>query len=768
MTNWIHAISDVLIFASFVLIPIVLWSLLKKRTDVALARVWFFLAALFLTTATLQLLDSIIVVGPLAPFSNTIKIVTAIVSWATLIALIFAMPVLKKIRRQTELEHEIRESALELQLVNLRLQEHDDRLRIAMQAGRMGAWSWNLLTNALWMDQACLEITGLKIPSNQLRFDQFIKNVHPDDKAELELQIQEAINKKTNFTSVFRFYVDGKGYRFLQTRGAVSYGPNGEENRIYGVDLDVTDLVIDQESLRVNTRAIEAVKNGIIITDSRLPHNPIIYVNPAFEELTGYPSSEVIGRSCKFLQGAGTNAETVKTIREAIRERKECQVTILNYRKDGTPFWNNLQISPVENDEGEISHFVGIQNDVTARVRAERRLKDAQQTAEQANRAKSEFLANMSHEIRTPLTAILGCADSLCRELKHGDAHATASTIRSQCQLLTGILNDVLDLSKIEADKLEINKEQCSIIAIITEMKALWEPQINDKNLELLIEYDNYLPETILTDPIRLRQVLFNLIGNAIKFTDKGHIALKFQCRTEGSSLNLVISVSDTGVGIPPEHLEVIFQAFKQVDGLSRRRASGTGLGLTISQRLIKLLGGKLTVSSQVGVGSTFTIALPIERVSFVSTDAATYQQHLKESGDSVNIQIPIKVLVAEDTPSVQFMLKRMLAPVVLEVRVVDNGKEAVQAVLDADKSQPFDLVLMDIQMPVMDGYQATEKLRELGQNIPVIALTASAMEGDRERCIEVGCSGYIAKPIQHSLLISALQACSGEIRQRS
>jgi len=756
--GWVSITSEFVTATAFVFLGLLAIYVLRKQTDLPLRRVWWLFAVLFLFGGAAHLLEVVLFWWPWYRLSGALKFLTGMISWATVLTVISVVPAIVASRFSSSAEREVERRLTEMRAMNKRIRENAESLRQSLQAARLGTWNWNLQTSQAWLDRAGMQLTGMGTHAGMIAVEQLLERVHRDDREALDRAIRTAFESHQPYNHSFRLYLPQKGYRWLQARGNVSLNPHGNAERLIGVCYDITDEMAEQEALRVRTRAIEFATNGILITDARSPHQPIIYVNPAFERLTGYSAEEVIGKNCSFLQGPGTSQTTRLRLREAIQLRQKCEVTILNYRRDGTPFWNSLQISPVENDEGMVVHYVGVQSDVTQSVENEQRLREAQQVAETANRAKSEFLANMSHEIRTPLTAILGCADSLCRDLKEEEPLATAKTIRSQGQLLTGILNDILDLSKIEAGKLEIHREPCSVISVVSDVCSLMEPQAEEKGLELITQFDSMLPEYISTDQLRFRQILLNLTSNAIKFTDQGRVEIRVRCEQLNLTPKLTISVRDTGAGIPADRLDAIFEAFTQVDGPLVRRAGGTGLGLTICQRLTRMLDGELTVVSEVTRGSTFTVTLPVGMQELVTFEELKKRRKLKESHESTDILIPARILVAEDTMAIQYMLRRILSPIVDEVIVVNNGAEAVEAIVKAQETSPFTLVLMDIQMPVMNGYDATERLRSLGIELPVIALTAGAMAGERERCLAVGCTDYLPKPVSRAQLLSTLQ----------
>lgn len=760
--GWVHITSDLAIFGAYLVLLLLTVYLLRKRRDLPVPRIWWLFSSFLLICGIVHLLDSALFWWPAYRLEGLMKFLAAMISWATVLAVISILPAITAYRSTTQIERDVERHLGEMRVVNRRIRENAEMLRQSLNAARLGTWNWNLQSNQAWMDRAGMQLTGMGAKAGIMAVEQFLERVHRDDREALDRALRHACTSHLPYNHTFRLYVPEKGYRWLQCRGSVFSNGQDVAERFVGVLFDITDEMAEQEALRVRTRAIEFATNGILITDARSPQQPIIYVNPAFERLTGYSAAEVIGRSCNFLQGPETDPATRRRLREAIQLRQKCEVTILNYRRDGTPFWNSLQISPVENDEGVVVHYIGVQSDVTQSVENERRLREAQQAAETASRVKSEFLANMSHEIRTPLTAILGCADSLCRDLEGAEPLATARTIRSQGQLLTGILNDILDLSKIEAGKLEIHREPCSLLGILADVCSLMEPQAHEKGLELITHFDSMLPEYIYTDQLRFRQILLNLTSNAIKFTHRGKVEVHARCDRAGLMHNLSISVRDTGIGIREDRLEAIFEAFTQVDGPIVRRAGGTGLGLTICQRLTRMLDGELTVLSEVHRGSTFTMTLPVGTQELLSLDELKQRRKLKESHESMDVVIPARILIAEDTLAIQYMLQRILKPIVDDVVVVNNGAEAVDSIVQSQKTAPFNMVLMDMQMPVMNGYDATERLRRLGLDLPVIALTAGAMAGDRERCLAVGCTDYLAKPVSRAQLLNTIQTyCS-------
>lgn len=504
--------------------------------------------------------------------------------------------------------------------------------------------------------------------------------------------------------------------------------------------------------LGVLSAAVLATPTGIVICDPNLPDCPIIYANPSFYRITGYAEEEVIGRNCRFLQGPGTNPRHIRAIREAIETGKAIDVEIVNHRKDGSRFVNELHLSPIFGEDGDVRYIFGIQHDVSAREQFARDAERARRAAERANAEKSDFLAFMSHEIRTPMNGVMGTISLLLDTTLDAEQHAYAETARRCGELLLATVNEMLDLSRIEAGHLAIEEEAFDLAAPVAEVLDLLAPAVAEKGIRLSASIDPLLPARVIGDARRLRQVLLNLADNAVKFTAVGGVGIRVE-RAENANL-VRFAVADTGIGMPPEVQARLFGRFAQGGPETARRYGGSGLGLMICKRLVGLMGGRIVLASSPGKGSTFSFDVPLRPIA--------------ESGRPPSTLLPKpalakplpgargRILIAEDGEANQLVAAAILRKAGYAVDLARDGEEA----LGAARTAAYDLVLMDVRMPRMDGFAATAAIRALegpAGRVPIIAMTAAAMPDEVTRCLTAGMNAHVAKPMDLTALLSAV-----------
>ena len=502
----------------------------------------------------------------------------------------------------------------------------------------------------------------------------------------------------------------------------------------------------------VLSAAVLATPTGIVVCDPNLPDCPVIYANPAFYRITGYSEEEVIGRNCRFLQGPGTNPRHIKALREAIENGKAINVEIVNHRKDGSRFVNELHLSPIFGDDGEVRYFFGIQHDVSAREQFARDAERARRAAERANAEKSDFLAFMSHEIRTPMNGVMGTISLLLDTTLDAEQHAYAETARRCGELLLATVNEMLDLSRIEAGHLAIEEEAFDLAAPVAEVLDLLAPAVAEKGIRLSASIDPLLPARVIGDARRLRQVLLNLADNAVKFTAVGGVGIRVERAEAQGQVRFV--VADTGIGMPPEVQARLFGRFAQAGPETARRYGGSGLGLMICKRLVGLMSGRIVLASSPGKGSTFSFEIPLRPIA--------------ESGRPPSTLLPKpaiikpppgargRILIAEDGEANQLVAAAILRKAGYAVDLARDGEEA----LGAARTAAYDLVLMDVRMPRMDGLAATAAIRGLegpAGRVPIIAMTAAVMPNEVARCLEAGMDGHVAKPMDLTALLAAV-----------
>ena len=491
---------------------------------------------------------------------------------------------------------------------------------------------------------------------------------------------------------------------------------------------------------------ISGMNEGVVFADAG---NAIVEVNDYFCKFVGKTRDEIMGARIEELHN-GEVLGRVRALIDGFRADHESLPFIMQRVVGGVDVI--LRMQPIYQAGGYDGVLLNV-IDVTELAAARRR-------AEEATRAKSEFLANMSHEIRTPMTAILGYADLLAaQDLGYSERSEYLDVIRRNGKHLLTLINDILDLSKIESGKATVVDGQCDLVAMIAEVASTMRVRALERGTALTTEYPTRLPKAVRTDCARLRQILVNLVGNAVKFTAKGAVRIRtsFVPDWRNDDAAVRFEVIDTGIGISEENMSRLFQPFVQLDSSASREYVGTGLGLAITSRIVDLLGGDISARSEIGAGSTFTVTIPVrdlEGVEMLERPEEAVHRPEATAAKGVTGGIPLDglcVLVAEDGPDNQRLIRTLLSKAGAEVTIVEDGVAAVEAAKDGC----FDVILMDLQMPRMDGYEATRALRASGYSRPILALTAHAMLTDRERCLAAGFNDHLTKPINAEALRS-------------
>lgn len=586
----------------------------------------------------------------------------------------------------------------------------------------------------------------------------WMKNIHPDDLG----ACHEAWSGESGAKWNVEYRVIGNDGRvhWLLDRGQ-TVESRSVHNLAVGTILNITPLRETERRLR---DVADAAGEYIWEVDSSGHYT---FLSERVKDVLGYPVETLLGRHplafvpAEDVDDVRNRSEAIVAARSIFRDFEHRMV-----RADGEIIWLSVNGVPVLNTHGKLTGYRGAGLDVTARKRAEQALIREKEAALAADRAKSEFLAVMSHEIRTPLNSVLGFADLLIETKLETGQREQIEMIRRSGDALLVLLNDILDFSRIESGKMPIQPAAVAIRPCIGDVVDLYRATAQSKGLQLEVDVDPDVPESVCTDPGRLRQILLNLIGNAVKFTPSGSVRVTARRGTndpEDGRFALRIEVADSGIGIPPDKVARLFKPFSQADSSTTRRFGGTGLGLAICKRLAELLGGNVELVSSSSTGSTFALDLPLVVVPAGDANSSRGSQ---STGPAQGGGCGRRILVVEDNAVNRMLAQRMLLSLGYESDAAEDGLKG----FEAHARLPYDLIFMDLQMPVMDGVEAARRIREFeSQNVKshayIIALTADAMSGDRERCLDAGMDNYLSKPIRRADLAAALDAAFQDSR---
>lgn len=627
----------------------------------------------------------------------------------------------RKVNKQEEIksENELMEKQTELIRIT-------DRFRLAAKAAGIGIWDYYPVENKLVWDEQTYSLYGVEEEEFGGAYEAWERHVHPEDKEKAVSELGKALSGEKEFNTEFRVVLSDGTIRHLSGVGSVIRNEQNEPIRMTGVNADITELKQHLDQLNLLQSVVETTLDSIIITKASLDGQEILYANPAHEQMTGYNLAEIKGKSPRIFQGPRTDKKELKRVREALEKGENVQSELLNYGKSGQEYWVNMIVTYVKDHSGSISHFVSVQRDVSNQKKNQQALLEAKEIAENASEAKSEFLSTMSHEIRTPLNAVIGMTGLLAETELNEEQEAYLHTIRNGGESLLSVINDILDYSKIEAGKIELEEEKFRLLDPVENTLDLLAGKANEKQIELMYHIEKPVPQFVRGDITRLGQILINLIGNAIKFTEGGEILVKVrQVEVKGEKVSLEFSIKDTGIGIPKEKVNRLFQSFSQVDASTTRKFGGTGLGLAISRKLIELQGGNIWVESEVGLGSTFFFKVVLGQI-----------HETLEVDTSISALKGKRVLVVDDNQTNLSILQQQLSEVEMEVMTFTSPTKVLDYMDKEADHRPWDLCIIDFHMPEMDGSELGRTLRQIPayKEIPLILLSSGYNGKDDSR----------------------------------
>ena len=654
--------------------------------------------------------------------------------------------------------------------------EQSRSLEVIVNASQLGTWDWNIHSGRVKYNQQWARMLGYDQSEIQPSIDAWEQLLRPESRSQTWKHVREHLEGRTDeYRQEMQLLHRDGSYRWILSVGRViSRDVDNHPQRMVGIHIDISESKKIEAELRTLTGRYEAsiagASDGLWDHDFERNHE---WYSMRFWTLLGYPDSGPFPPNSHQSFVNHLHPDDLNATKLAIQKS----------RQDGTPYDHQYRLRLLDgsyrwfasrgavqfNDQGKVVRMSGTIRDIHELKLAETALLEANQAAKAANTAKSEFLANMSHEIRTPMTAILGFADLLSAEdwnsSNANQKREYIETIQRNGEHLLELINDILDISKIEADKIVLERLVLPLSELLQNVATTLAVKSKSKGIELHLDIASDVPAFIQSDPVRLRQILVNLIGNAIKFTEQGSVTIRV--RVDQSLGHLLISIVDTGIGLTDKQIEKMFGAFEQADPSTTRKYGGSGLGLRISKRLAELLGGDIVIESKYGSGSTFTLRL--DKSSYEVTASTSDGRAIPATKSSQNtLNQPamalsgLRILLVEDGPDNQRLISFILRKAGAIVEVADNGKVAIELLtsdgtLDGELRlpEPYQLIVSDIQMPEIDGYSLARILAAKGSRLPIIALTAHAMSDELQNCLNSGFSAYASKPIDKESLIA-------------
>ncbi|MFY9154013.1 MAG: PAS domain S-box protein [Prolixibacteraceae bacterium] len=625
-------------------------------------------------------------------------------------------------------------------IIEEKLFESEQRYQMASEAADLGIWDYIVGTDKTFYSRRWKSILGYYPDEIEDKFSVWEDLLHPEDKDRALLTLKNFIESNLRvYESEFRLKHKNGYYVWIKSRATALRDENGKAIRMFGTHRDITEEKKSESEFKKLHQAILQSPISVIITNAQ---GYIEFFNPAFCKITGWNDQEIIGKKPSILKSNYHPANYYDKLWKTISSGNEWQGEFKNKKKNGEYYWELASISPIRNSFGTITHYVKISENISYLKKIENDLKKAKQDAEVANNYKNHFLANMSHEIRTPINTIIGFSELIKNEnLTSEKRNKFSDIIEENSQALLRLIDDIIDVAKIEANELKIKKEACSLDDLFSELETIYTNYLKRKqksNLELIVQIpEESHHDVIFTDPYRLKQIFNNLFLNALKHTDSGHIEIGYTIVNDNK---LRFFVADTGSGIPASRLKNIFKRFQFADDQSAAETHGSGIGLSISKDLALLLGGDINVKSVVDEGSIFYLTLPYDKIKIPLVRSATKTPPQTRYNFS-----DFTIMIAEDTPYNYEYLFSILQKTGAKLVWAKDGID----VLKMYNSSKIDLILMDIQLPEINGFEATIQIRKSDTEIPIIAQTAYAMAEDRQKCLDSGCNDVLVKPIR-------------------
>ncbi len=633
-----------------------------------------------------------------------------------------------------------------------RIEQSEKNLAVAQALAHIGSWSWNLLSNELDWSQEMYRIFGQPSGQPVQTYIDFSRFFSPTNWEKFAVTLQNALQTQQDVEVETEILRPDSEVRIITTRVTVRSDEQDSPVQMLGITRDITEQKEADERVRKLSRAIEQSPVSIVITDT---HGAIEYVNPHFTRVTGYTLEEAIGNNPRILKTDETAPSEYSRLWETILSGRVWQGEFHNRRKNGELFWESAVISPVLDENQQVTHFVAVKEDITERKMASLELHRMHEELEKTNlelakasQVKSQFLANMSHEIRTPLNAIIGMTGLLLDTPLDQEQRYFADTVRGSGEVLLTLINDILDFSKIEAQKMELEKQTFDLRRCMEEALDLTAPKASEKKIELAYMIENDLPVYMVGDVTRLRQILVNLLSNAVKFTENGEVVVSLTgALFEGGQYQLHFSVRDTGMGIPPDRMNRLFQSFSQVDASTTRKFGGTGLGLAISKRLCEMMGGSMWAESSgvPGEGSTFHFTILLHEAED-QTPEPVVNQPVDLTG--------LRVMIVDDNRTNREILLRYLSSWKMVPTAYESGPQALEQL---ESGAQFDLAILDMQMPEMDGVNLCRSIQDLLKDKSFPSILLSSLGYHRAQDDEAFFTAYLTKPIKPSILFDSL-----------